>query len=46
MNKLKKYIFKNGAVVIAHTIEQAYEVIKRDYGVYIPVVKSEKINEV
>jgi hypothetical protein len=38
-----KYTFKNGATVEADTVEQAYEVIKRDYGTFIPVIKREKI---
>ena len=40
-SKLKKYTFKNGAVVIAETLEQAYEIIKRDFGIYTPVIKAE-----
>ena len=42
--KLFKYTFKNGAFVVAATIDKAYEAIKRDYGVYIPVIKRERVS--
>ena len=39
--KLSKYTFRNGATVVAATIEEASEVIKRDYGCYLIVTKRE-----
>jgi hypothetical protein len=44
--KQYKYTFKNGAYVIAETIEEAMEAIKRDYGAYLVVVKREQVKRI